>query len=104
MDSYLSSKIDAWSNTSIRDQKTKDFINSINSKYLRSIIREHFEHECYFRYYNIDDFKKEFIEYLNDKSINHYFLPGLNDHYEDILKKLLGIEKWNNKKERRVIR
>ena len=29
MDSYLSSKIDAWSNTSIRDQKTKDFINSI---------------------------------------------------------------------------
>lgn len=96
MDSYLSSKIDAWSDTNIRDQETKDFINSINSKYLRCVIRKHFEHECYFRYYNLDDFKKEFIEYLNDKEVKHYFLPGLNDHYEDILKKLLNIEKWNN--------
>ena len=97
MDRYFATKITPWSDTNIRDQKIIDFINNIKSEYLRSIIREHFEHECYFKNYTLEIFKKEFKEYLDDKNIGHYFLPGLNSHYEDILKKLLGIEKWNNK-------
>ena len=94
MDSWLTSKIDRWSDTNIKDQRAKSFINSIKSDYLRAIVRKHFEKECYFRLYTLEDFKKEFQDYLNDREAKYYFLPGLNDHYEDILKKLLGIEKW----------
>lgn len=82
--------------TAIRDKKTIDFINSIKSRYLRAMIRNHFEHECSMRktYYDLEDFKKEFKSYLDHKELG-YFIYGLNDHYEDILKKLLGLEKWD---------
>ena len=87
-------RITAWSDTCIKDQDAIDFINKIQSMKLRRIIREHFESECYNHPYNLKKFKEEFIEYLSKEDIHHYFLPGLNDRLEDILKKLLYI-KWN---------
>ena len=104
----LTSKIDFWSDTKIRDKKAIEFINNIKSLKLRSIVRNHFETQCslYDQWYSLEDFKNNFKSYLGGKNNNYYFLSGLNDHYEDILKKLLGIEKWNNQKEneRRTIR
>ena len=98
----MSKKIDRWTYTDIRDKDTIEFINNIKSLRLRSIVRNHFEYQCNMvnTWYSIKDFKEEFITYLNDKNSSYYFLPGLNEHYEDILKKLLKIEKWNNEKEK----
>ena len=98
----MSKKIDQWTYTDIRDKKAIEFINNIKSLKLRSIIRNHFEYKCNMvnSYYSLKDFKEEFITYLNDKKSSYYFLPELNGHYEDILKKLLKIEKWNNEKEK----
>ena len=84
-------KINIWSDTNIKDQRAKEFLNNIKSDYLRSIVRKHFERECYFRLYTLEDFRNEFLKYLKNKETNYYFLPGLNDHYEEILKVLLHI-------------
>ena len=93
MDRYLMSKITPWSDTSIKDQKIVDFINNIRAEKLRGIVREYFEHECYFRSYTLEDFRKEFIRYLKGENNDYRFLPGLGNHYEDILKMLLKIKK-----------
>lgn len=98
----LSKNIDHFADTSIRDKKVIEFINNIKCLRLKSIVRNHFEYKCNMinEWYSVENFKEEFIKYLNNKDAKYYFLPGLNDHYEDILKKLLKIEKWNNKKEK----
>ena len=98
----LSKNIDCFTDTNIRDRKTIEFINNIKSLRLKSIVRNYFEYKCGMidSWYSVEKFKEEFIKYLNDKNTTYYFLPGLNEHYEDILKKLLKIEKWNNEKEK----
>lgn len=90
----MSKKIDRWTYTDIRDKKAIEFINNIKSLRLRSIVRNHFEYKCNMvnSYYSLKDFKEEFIKYLNDNNTDGYFLPGLNEHYESILKKLLKME------------
>ena len=90
---YLEEEITIWSDTCIKDKKAREFINNIKSRRLRGIIKNHFEHECFLRHYTLKDFEEEFVKYLNDKSAKYYFLPGLNDKYEDILKKLLYLDK-----------
>ena len=92
MDNVLRGKIDRWSDTNISDKDAKDFINNIKSDTLRGIVRNHFEHECYNGLYTLNDFKRDFKKYLKDKDRKHYFLPGLNDRYENILKMLLRLE------------
>lgn len=96
----LREPITKYSDTAIKDQKVIDFINNIKSVHLRSIVRNHFEHECEMinSYYSLDNFKEDFTSYLNNKEAKYYFLPGLDSHYESILKKLLGLEKWNNER------
>ena len=96
IDPYLMENIDFWTETNIKDKKTIEFINNIKSRRLKGIVRKHFEHECYFKHYTLQDFRKEFIDYLNDKEAKYYFLPGLNDHYEDILKYLLKVNERRN--------
>lgn len=91
-DVIVEEKITQWSDTNIEDQRAKEFINNIKADYLRSIVRKHFEHECYFKFYTLKHFRKDFIDYLKDKERKYYFLPGLNNHYEDILKMLLKIK------------
>lgn len=93
----LSKKIDFWTDTSIKDKKAIEFINNIKSLKLRSIVRNHFEYKCGMidTWYSVEDFKEEFVTYLNKKDNIYYLLPGLNDRYESILKKLLGLEKWS---------
>ena len=88
---YGDGTINAFSGTNIKDPEAIKFINSIKSRRFRQIIRHKFETESYFNYYTLNNFKEDFKKYLNDKNNNYYFLPGLNDRYEDILKKLLNI-------------
>ena len=88
MNDYI---INAWSDTNIKDKDAVAFINSIKSLKLRRIVRNHFENECYFINYTLKMFKEDFKEYLKDETNHRYFLPGLNDRTENILKKLLNI-------------
>ena len=89
---YFNKNITVWSDTSIRDDKVIDFINNIKAIRLKRIIREHFEHKCYFTNYTLDDFREEFKKYLEDKDDMYRFLPGLDSKYENILKMLLEIK------------
>lgn len=88
---YGDGKITPFCDTNIKDQRAIKFINSIKSRKLRQIVRDHFEKECFMRVYRYTDFRNEFIKYLNDSNNMYYFLPGLNDRYENILKLLLDV-------------
>lgn len=89
---YLEDNIDIWTDTNIVDQRAKQFINNIKSRKLKAIVRKHFEHENHLKLYTLDNFRKDFKVYLKDPDRPYYFLPGLNERTEDILKKLLNLD------------
>jgi len=83
--------ITEYTDTAIKDKDTIDFINNIISIKLQRIVRERFEERCWFdSSYNLKVFREEFKVYLKQDSTS-YFLPGLDERTENILKKLLKV-------------
>jgi hypothetical protein len=83
------------SETSIKDKKMIEFLNSIKSTSLRRILRYYVEDKCYKEnpYYSVKHLKEDFKEYERSKS-DYYFLPKMNERLEGILKMLLDEYKY----------
>jgi hypothetical protein len=91
---YYNNPINPYSDSCIKDNEIVNFINRIRKTSLRKVVRLYFEDKCYWGRYTLDDFKREFTEYYNDKNKTNYFCEGMDEDKEEILAKILGLKKW----------
>lgn len=96
---YYEQPINKFSDTCITDRDIIDFINNIRFLYLRKVVRLHFENTISTKdlYYNLETFKQEFLDYLNNNDNRYQFIEGCTEKCEDILRYLLKIKKEGNK-------